>query len=228
MKPAISSLSIFAVFRAFLNSKLGIADMKPVIRILGSQPYHSVWQDMQRFTLSRGPNTADELWIVEHPPVYTLGLNGKSEHLLDTGSIPVVQTDRGGQVTYHGPGQLVIYTLLDLKRLNLSIRQLVTLLEQAMVATLAQYGIKAETRGDAPGVYVGSQKIGSLGLRVKRHCSYHGLSLNNHMDLSPFHGINTCGYPDLKVTQLADLGINVHTQELAIPVARAITLAIPI
>ena len=200
--------------------------MRPVIRNLGVQPYEPVWQNMQQFTHRRTRATADELWIVEHPPVYTLGLNGKPAHLLDTGPIPVVHTDRGGQVTYHGPGQLVLYTLLDLKRLDLGIRRLVTLLEQAMIITLAQYGIKAQARPDAPGVYVDGQKIGSVGLRVKNHCSYHGLSLNNQMDLNPFQGINTCGYPELKVTQLANLGVTVHTDELAIPVAHAITLAL--
>ena len=200
--------------------------MQPVIRTLGIQPYETVWQNMQRFTLTRTPETTDELWIVEHPPVYTLGLNGNPEHLLDTGSIPVVQTDRGGQATYHGPGQLILYILLDLKRLNLGIRPMVTLLEQAMIGALAQYGIKAVAQASAPGVYVDSKKIGSVGLRVKNHSSYHGLSLNNQMDLTPFNGINTCGYPDLQVTQLADLGINVHTHELAIPVAHAITLAL--
>ena len=200
--------------------------MQPVIRTLGIQPYETVWQNMQRFTLTRTPETTDELWIVEHPPVYTLGLNGNPEHLLDTGSIPVVQTDRGGQATYHGPGQLILYILLDLKRLNLGIRPMVTLLEQAMIGALAQYGIKAVAQASAPGVYVDSKKIGSVGLRVKNHSSYHGLSLNNRMDLTPFNGINTCGYPDLQVTQLADLGINVHTHELAIPVAHAITLAL--
>lgn len=200
--------------------------MQPVIRTLGIQPYEPVWQEMQRFTLARNPDTADELWLVEHPPVYTLGLNGKPEHLLDTGSIPVVRTDRGGQVTYHGPGQLVLYILLDLKRLNLGIRPMVTLLEQAMIDVLAQYGIKAVSQATAPGVYVDAKKIGSVGLRVKNHCSYHGLSLNNRMDLTPFNGINTCGYPDLQVTQLADLGINIHTHELAIPLAHAIMQAI--
>ncbi len=181
---------------------------------------------MQHFTRTRTEATADELWLVEHPPVYTQGLSGKALHLLNTGAIPVVQTDRGGQVTYHGPGQLVLYTLLDLQRLQLGIRPLVSLLEQAMIDALAQYGVEAYARIDAPGVYVDAKKIGSVGLRVKKHCCYHGLSLNNYMDLTPFTGINTCGYPDLKVTQLADLGVNVHTHELAIPVAHALTLAL--
>lgn len=199
-----------------------------VIRNLGLQDYETTWQDMQRFTQERNTETADELWIVEHFPVYTLGLNGKREHLLDTGPIPVVTTDRGGQVTYHGPGQLVIYTLLDIKRLNLGIRQLVTILEQAMIYTLAQYGVIAVSRADAPGVYVNAKKIGSIGLRIKKNCSYHGLSLNNDMDLRPFDHINTCGYSDLKVTRLTDLGVTISTDQLANSVIQAITTALPI
>lgn len=200
--------------------------MTLAIRNLGLQPYEGVWRDMQTFTQQRDSHTADELWIVEHPPVYTLGLNGKREHLLQACDIPVVETDRGGQVTYHGPGQLVLYTLLDIKRLNLGIRALVTTLEQAMIETLAQYGIPASSQADKPGVYVADKKIGSIGLRVKKSCSYHGLSLNNHMDLRPFDRINTCGYADMQVTQLADFGIEIETSELAVPVAHAITQAI--
>ena len=198
-----------------------------VIRSLGLQGYESIWLDMQRFTLERSADTADELWIVEHFPVYTLGLNGKREHLLNTGNIPVIHTDRGGQVTYHGPGQLVIYVLLDIKRLDLGIRQLVTILEQAMIKTLAQHGISAVSRVDAPGVYVNDKKIGSIGLRIKKNCSYHGFSLNNDMDLSPFDHINTCGYSDLKVTQLSDLGVTISTHQLASSVIQAITSALP-
>jgi lipoyl(octanoyl) transferase len=197
-----------------------------VIRNLGLQNYESVWQNMQQFTQSRNPETPDEIWAVEHFPVYTLGLNGKREHLLDTGSIPVINTDRGGQVTYHGPGQLVIYTLLDIKRLNLGVRQLVTLLEQAMISALAGYGIAAVSRADAPGVYVDGKKIGSIGLRIKKNCSYHGLSLNNDMDLRPFDHINTCGYSDLKVTQLTDLGVTISSNQLANSVIQAITTAL--
>ncbi|WP_341326316.1 lipoyl(octanoyl) transferase LipB [Methylotuvimicrobium sp. KM2] len=200
--------------------------MSLAIRNLGLQPYEGVWRDMQTFTQQRTPHTPDELWIVEHPPVYTLGLNGKREHLLQVSDIPVVQTDRGGQITYHGPGQLVLYTLLDIKRLNLGIRALVTTLEQAIIETLAQYGIRASSQADKPGVYVANKKIGSIGLRVKKNCSYHGLSLNNHMDLKPFDLINTCGFADMQVTQLADLGIEIETSELAVPVAHAITQAI--
>ena len=198
-----------------------------VIRNLGLQDYESIWHSMQQFTQSRNPETPDEIWIVEHFPVYTLGLNGKREHLLNTGNIPVINSDRGGQVTYHGPGQLVIYTLLDIKRLNINVRELVTLLEQAMILTLAQHGIIAVSKADAPGVYVNDKKIGSIGLRIKRNCSYHGLSLNNDIDLRPFNHINTCGYSDLKVTQLSDLGITIGTHQLASSVIQAITTALP-
>ncbi len=198
-----------------------------LIRNLGLQNYETSWYDMQRFTLERNADTADELWIVEHFPVYTLGLNGKREHLLNTGNIPVINSDRGGQVTYHGLGQLVIYTLLDIKRLNLGIRQLVTILELAMISALAEYGIIAVSRADAPGVYVNDRKIGSIGLRIKKNCSYHGLSLNNDMDLRPFDHINTCGYSDLKVTQIADLGVTISSHQLANSVIQAITRALP-
>ncbi len=197
-----------------------------IIRDLGQQDYLTTWQAMQDFTQVRSDANPDQIWIVEHPAVYTLGLNGKAEHLLNTGSIPVVQTDRGGQVTYHGPGQLVVYTLLELQRHQLNVRQLVSLLEQAMINTLAQYGIRAYARAEAPGVYVNEKKIGSVGLRVKRGCCYHGLSLNNAMDLRPFDGINTCGFSNLAVTQLADLGVNIHTHELALPIIYAIKEAL--
>ena len=186
---------------------------------MGLQEYSSVWQDMQQFTAQRDAQTADELWITEHLPVYTLGLNGKPEHLLQSTAIPVVESDRGGQITYHGPGQLVIYWLADLRRLALGPRQAVTLLEQAMIEALRQYGIRAVSRADAPGVYVDGRKIGALGLRIKRGCCYHGLSLNNDMDLRPFQAINPCGHAGLQVTQLADLGVNVQLHELAVPIA---------
>ena len=198
------------------------------IRELGNQDYESILHDMQCFTLERNTDTPDELWLVEHPPVYTLGLNGKREHLLNTGDIPVINSDRGGQVTYHGPGQLVIYTLLDIKRLNINIRSLVTILEQAMIFALAQYGITAVAKADAPGVYVNGKKIGSIGLRIKKNCSYHGLSINNQMDLRPFDYINTCGYPGLEVTQLADLGVSTSNAELATLVTHAIITALAI
>jgi len=181
---------------------------------------------MQKFTAERGPETSDEIWVTEHPPVYTLGLNGKREHILQIGDMPLVETDRGGQVTYHGPGQLVVYFLADLRRLAMGPRQAVTLLEDAMIDTLSQYGIRAEAKAEAPGVYVEGKKIGSLGLRIKRGCSYHGLSLNNDMDLSPFSNINPCGYAGLEVTQLADLGVHVLTHELAVPLVHHIIKAI--
>lgn len=196
------------------------------IRNLGLQDYDITWQAMQRFTQERNTFANDELWIVEHPPVYTLGLNGKREHVLTIGNIPVINSDRGGQVTYHGPGQVIIYVLLDIKRLNLGVRQLVTLLEQAMIGVLFQYDIVAVAKLGAPGVYVNDKKIGSIGLRIKKNCSYHGLSLNNDMDLSPFDDINTCGYSDLKVTQLSDLGVTISTQQLTSSVIQAITKAL--
>jgi lipoyl(octanoyl) transferase len=197
-----------------------------IIRELGLQPYETIWRDMQQFTQERTEETPDEIWVLEHLPVYTLGLNGKQEHLLNPGDIPVIQSDRGGQVTYHGPGQLVVYTLIDIKRLKLGIRQLVTLLEQAMIATLAQFGIAAIAKPEAPGVYVNDKKIGSIGIRIKNNASYHGISLNNNMDLSPFNYINTCGFKDLQVTQLADLGVTVSIADLAISVVNAINTSL--
>lgn len=196
------------------------------IRKLGRQDYQSCWQKMQDYTLARDESSADEIWIVEHPAVFTQGLNGKPEHLLQASDIPVVNTDRGGQVTYHAPGQLVIYTLIDIKRRGMGVRQLVTLIEQAMVETLAQYGLHAVAKAEAPGVYIAGQKIGSVGLRIKKGCSYHGLSLNNNMDLTPFSYINPCGYQGLKVTQLADLGVDIKTYELAVPVVNSIINAL--
>jgi lipoyl(octanoyl) transferase len=189
------------------------------IQQLGRQPYEKVWEEMQAFTLNRQVDTEDQLWIVEHEPVFTLGLNGQSVHVLKDTGIPVVKTDRGGQVTYHGPGQLVIYVLLDLHRLGLAVRQLVTVLEQSMIETLAQYGLTAQSRPEAPGVYLSNgAKIGSIGLRVKKGCCYHGLSLNNDLDLKPFSCINPCGYPGLNVTRLQDQGVRIKTHELAVPV----------
>ena len=196
------------------------------IRNLGLQDYDITWQAMQRFTHERTTDTNDELWIVEHPSIYTLGLSGKREHLLTIGNIPVINSDRGGQVTYHGPGQIIIYVLLDIKRLNLGIHQLVKILEQSMISVLAQHDISGLSRIDAPGVYVNDQKIGSIGLRIKKNCSYHGLSLNNNMDLRPFDHINTCGYSGLEVTQLSDLGVTVSSKELADSVTQAITAAL--
>ena len=178
----------------------------PRVAWLGRQPYVPVWERMQAFTEARQPETPDEIWLLEHEPVFTQGRAGKAEHLIATGEIPVVRSDRGGQVTYHGPGQLMVYTLLDLERLGTGIRSLVTALEQAVIDCLSGYGIKSQGRRDAPGVYVGQSKIASLGLRVRKARSYHGLALNVKMDLTPFSRINPCGYRGLEMTQLADLG----------------------
>lgn len=200
--------------------------MSPIIRNLGLQAYLPIWETMQTFTQQREATTPDEIWIVEHPPVYTQGLNGKPEHLLRTTDIPLIKSDRGGQITYHAPGQLVVYTLIDINRRKLNIREVVTLLENAMINSLAQYGILAVAKPEAPGVYVDGKKIGSVGLRVKKGCCYHGLSLNNNMDLSPFNAINTCGFAGLKVTSLAEQGVKTHTHELAIPVVSALLSAL--
>ena len=176
-----------------------------VIHDLGLREYQDVWHAMSEFTSQRDPDTPDELWLVEHPPVFTQGQAGKAEHLLLPGEIPVIQSDRGGQVTYHGPGQLVAYPLLNLRRLNFGVRDLVSALEQVLVAVLASYDIEAYAKADAPGVYVQEQKIASLGLRVRRGCSFHGLALNVAMDLEPFQRINPCGYSGLKMTQMQQL-----------------------
>jgi lipoyl(octanoyl) transferase len=174
------------------------------VRELGVQAYEPVWHAMQDFTNQRTADTADELWLVQHPPVFTQGQAGKAEHLLLPGDIPVVQVDRGGQVTYHGPGQLVAYPLVDVRRLGLGVRELVSRIEQSLIDLLASYGVSAEARADAPGVYVNGAKIASLGLRIRRGCSFHGLALNVDMDLQPFQRINPCGYAGLAMTQLAD------------------------
>ncbi|TBU91990.1 lipoyl(octanoyl) transferase LipB [Stutzerimonas kirkiae] len=175
------------------------------VRELGLLDYLPVWQAMQRLTQQRGPDTPDELWLLQHAPVFTQGQAGKAEHLLLPGDIPVVQADRGGQVTYHGPGQLIAYLLLDVRRLGLGVRELVSLMEDSLVALLAEYGVVAAARPDAPGVYVEGAKIASLGLRIRRGCSFHGLALNVDMDLEPFRRINPCGYAGMKMTQLCDL-----------------------
>lgn len=175
-----------------------------VIRHLGLQDYELVWEEMKTFNGQRQADTSDEIWFTEHPPVFTQGLNGKPEHLIDTGQIPLIPVDRGGQVTYHGPGQLIAYCLIDLQRRHWGVRKLVSALEQAIVDYLATHGIQAQADPKAPGVYVNQAKIAALGLRVKKGCSYHGLSLNVDMDLRPFEGINPCGYEGLKVVQLSD------------------------
>ena len=179
-----------------------------IVRQLGLTDYVSAWRDMQVFTDNRDANTPDELWFLEHPPVFTLGRNGKQEYLHDTGDIPVVKVDRGGQVTYHGPGQLVAYTLLNIKRRQLGVQSLVRLLEQSVIDLLSDYSLHAQRREQAPGVYIDSRKVAALGLRIRKGCSFHGLSLNVDMDLSPFAMIDPCGYSGLEVTQLRDLGID--------------------
>ena len=178
------------------------------VRNLGQTDYRRTWQAMVAFTAARTAETPDELWCCEHSPVLTLGQAGKPEHLLVDQGLPVVKTDRGGQITYHGPGQVVIYLLLDLARRTLRVRELVSAIEQAVIDLLAAHGVAAERRGGAPGVYVGPAKVAALGLRVRRNCCYHGVSLNVDMDLSPFSAINPCGYPGLPVTQTRDLGIS--------------------
>lgn len=179
--------------------------MRLCVRQLGLRDYEPVWRAMQQFTDERNEETEDEVWLVQHPPVFTLGKAGKREHLLNTGDIPVVQIDRGGQVTYHAPGQLVAYLLLDLNRLGIGVRELVTRLENTLIDTLSEYDISAASRRDAPGVYVDDKKIAALGLRVRRGRCFHGIALNVDMDMEPFARINPCGYEGLEVTQIADL-----------------------
>ena len=176
-----------------------------IIRQLGLTEYEPVWRAMQDFTSSRGPEAADELWILSHKPVFTQGQAGKAEHVLAPGDIPVVQIDRGGQVTYHGPGQLVVYLLIDVRRAGVGVRELVSLIEAAVIEALSSVKIEAGLKAGAPGVYVGEAKIAQLGLRIRRGCSYHGMSLNVAMDLEPFSRINPCGYQGLAVTQVQDL-----------------------
>lgn len=179
----------------------------PALSFLGLVDYEPTWRAMQAFTAARTPETRDEIWLVQHPPTYTQGQAGKPEHLLNPHGIPVVQIDRGGQITYHGPGQIVMYLLLDLRRWHLNVRQLVRLMERSVITLLAEYGVQAESRDDAPGVYVDDAKIAALGLKIRNGCCYHGLSFNVDMDLRPFGNINPCGYAGMQVTQAKDQGI---------------------
>jgi len=199
-----------------MNQPLSRPDIQPQLEVrhLGLREYNSVWEEMRNFTARRDSTTCDALWLVQHPPVFTLGTNGKEHHILNAGCIPVVRTDRGGQVTYHGPGQLIAYLLIDLKRRHWGVRQLVTAMEQSIIDLLAKYQIKGESRRDAPGVYVAEAKIAALGLRIRRGCSYHGLSLNVDMDLTPFQRINPCGYEQMEVTSLHELGVSLSIKEL--------------
>ncbi|ERJ17973.1 Octanoyltransferase protein [Salinisphaera shabanensis E1L3A] len=193
------------------------------------QPYEPIWRAMQDFADTRDDNTDDALWLLNHTPVFTQGKNGRAEHVLAPGDIPVIPIDRGGQITYHGPGQIMAYVMVDLRRLGIGIRSLVTALEQAMVGTLAGYGIEAFAKPDAPGVYVGAAKIGSIGLRVRRGTSYHGLALNVDMDLEPFSRIDPCGYHGLAMTQVSDLGgpssLDVVANDLSVQLCRTLKVS---
>ena len=185
------------------------------VRELGQQDYVPLWRAMQEFTDTRNQSTPDEIWFTEHPPVFTMGLNASDEHLLAPGDIPVVQIDRGGQVTFHGPGQLMIYPLLNLKRNGLGVRALVTALEQSVVDFVAEYGVNARARADAPGVYVDDSKLASVGLRIRKGASYHGMALNVAVDTEPFTRINPCGYAELTMTDLNRLGVDLLLQEVS-------------
>jgi lipoyl(octanoyl) transferase len=204
-----------------VNAPLAVADLRAAggghmaTRWLGRVPYVPTWRAMQRFTEQRTAATPDEIWLLEHEPVFTLGMNADRSHLLAPGDIPVVQIDRGGQVTYHGPGQLVVYPLIDVRRAGIGVRDLLTALERAVIDYCALSGIAAACRASAPGVYIGERKLASVGLRIRRGGSYHGLALNVSMDLEPFGRINPCGYAGLSMTQLADLGITVDTRQAA-------------
>ena len=187
---------------------------RAVIKRLGLADYAPTYAAMRRFTDARGAPTPDELWVLEHPPVYTVGIAGRTEHFPRATAIPIERVDRGGQITYHGPGQAIVYALVDLARRGLTVRGMVTFLEQAVIDTLAAYRVSASRRSEAPGVYVDGVKIAALGLRVRRGCCYHGVALNVSMDLAPFSAIDPCGYPDLQVTQTSALGITAGSEEL--------------
>lgn len=197
------------------------------VRHEGLVPYEPIWAAMRAFTDQRTASTDDEIWMLQHPPVFTLGQAGKPEHLLHDLNIPVVRIDRGGQITYHGPGQLVMYLLVDLARRRLKVREWVSLIEQALIDCLAAYGVMAERKPGAPGVYVGAAKIAALGLRVRKGCSYHGLSLNVAMDLTPFSAINPCGYQGLEVVQLADFGITDSVEQVGENLLRELVRLLP-
>jgi len=185
-----------------------MSEVHVIIKNLGLQEYTPVWDAMKKFTLERNKATPDELWLVQHPPVYTLGLNGKESHILNPTNIPVIKIDRGGQITYHGPGQLVVYCMINLERRGYGIKEFVKRLEQSVRDLLNEYHINSHLVNKAPGVYVDNKKIAALGLRVKKHCTYHGLSINIDMDLTPFSHINPCGYPKLAITQMTDYNIS--------------------
>ncbi|TMH82959.1 MAG: lipoyl(octanoyl) transferase LipB [Betaproteobacteria bacterium] len=193
-----------------------------MVRNLGLAGYAPTYQAMRRFTDSRGTHTPDELWVLEHPPVYTVGIAGRAEHLPRSGEVPVERVDRGGQITYHGPGQAIVYALIDLARRDLTVRAMVTLLEQAVIDTLRRHDLIAGRKDRAPGVYVDGAKIAALGLRVRRGCCYHGVALNVDMDLAPFSAIDPCGYPGLAVTQTRAFGMLANAEEIGGELARRI------
>jgi len=204
-----------AVLSASVSASPPHTDVEaPLIKFLGLAGYETTWRAMQRFTAQRTPATRDEIWLLQHPPTYTQGQAGLPEHLLNARKIPVVQIDRGGQITYHGPGQIVAYLLLDLRRWKINVRQLVRLMEQSVIEILAAYNIAASGRVDAPGVYVNDAKIAALGLKIKHSCCYHGLSFNIDMDLTPYDFINPCGYKGLRVTQLKDFGVDATPDQI--------------
>lgn len=207
------------------NANDTVADHPPSLirRCLGIVPYEPTWHAQQAFTRQRSPETPDELWLLQHEPVYTLGLAGDIRHLLDASEIPLVKIDRGGQITYHGPGQAVVYLLIDLNRRHLKVREQVRLMEQAILDVLAGYGIHAERHDGAPGVYVADAKIGALGLKISRGCSYHGLSLNVNLDLAPFLHINPCGYAGLRSTSMAQEGVQTDVDEVLERLATRLT-----
>lgn len=194
-----------------------------IIRLLGRQDYSHTWQAMETFTRNRNPDTLDELWLLQHPPVFTQGVSGKAEHLLNPGNIPVIQSNRGGQITYHGPGQIVAYVLFNIRRQGIGIRKLVTHLENTIIDLVANWQIQAQARADAPGVYIDDAKIASIGLRVSHGCSYHGLSLNVDMNLEPFSRINPCGYPGLRVSSLKEQGVTDSLEHIQSQLIKAIT-----
>ncbi len=218
-----SAANVAAAMTPAAGPALRVRHAAPGVRRLGLAEYEPTYAAMRQFTTTRQKDTPDELWILQHPPVYTAGLACRPEHLPRSSSVPLARVDRGGQITYHGPGQVVMYTLLDLARRNLKIRQFVNLLEQAVIDTLAQYNVSAQTKNAAPGVYVNGAKIAALGLRVRRGGCYHGVALNVDMDLAPFLAIDPCGYPGLAVTQARDLGIEASAGEMGDRLAATLT-----
>lgn len=224
----MGAVDYIASFNSCVDPSQRIPQAGLCVRHLGRCAYLPVFEAMQQFSAQRDDSTEDELWLLEHEAVFTLGRNGKAEHVLRESTIPIVNIDRGGQITYHAPGQLVIYVLLDIRRRHLGVRALVTLLETAVIRLLADYGVEANSDSKAPGVYVEGRKIAALGLRITRGCSYHGLSLNIDMDLAPFLDINPCGYAGLEVTQCRDVGIHAGFDELSQGLVKQLVALLPV